>query len=151
MLLHGDIGALSSRDIVIAFSKSGGTQKLLHLMPHIEKKGVKTVAVVSTPDSPLGKRSTTVVPIYPYCANCAPLTWHLPCPLRCSLFLGGILSIALMQKKQFSIHEFAANHPGGILGEISAFRVRDLMLKKRIAAGKYRFECIVEHAARAQR
>src|SRR5579872_3904596 len=47
--LHGDIGFVTPNDLFFCFSKSGGSQELIDLLPHIQKKGAATIAVVSAP------------------------------------------------------------------------------------------------------
>lgn len=126
--LHGDIGFISPQDVFIALSKSGGSQELLDLLPHVQKKGAATVAVVTAPNSKLAKMCdlSVVLPvereICPY--DLAPTT-----STAAQLIFGDCLAVALMQSKNFSVADFAANHPGGLLGRKITFRVADLMLK----------------------
>lgn len=127
--LHGDIGFVSKDDVFICFSKSGGSQELIDLLPHIKRKGASTIAVVSAHDSPLAKGSdlSIVLPIKreicPY--DLAPTT-----STAVQLIFGDCLAVALMQVKNFSMNDFAANHPGGMLGRKITLKVADLMLKK---------------------
>lgn len=127
--LHGDLGFVSSEDIVVCLSKSGGTQELVHLLPHIHHKGASTIAVVSTPNSKLSKMCevSMVLPIQkeicPY--DLAPTTSS-----AAQLIFGDCLAVALMQKKNFSLADFAANHPSGLLGRKITAKVADLMLKE---------------------
>jgi arabinose-5-phosphate isomerase len=126
--LHGDIGFVSPEDLFLCFSKSGGSQELIDLLPHVQKKGAKTVAVVSAPNSKLAKICdlSIVLPIQreicPY--DLAPTT-----STAAQLIFGDCLAVGLMQVKQFSIGDFAANHPSGSLGRKITFKVADLMLK----------------------
>jgi arabinose-5-phosphate isomerase len=126
--LHGDLGFVSPEDVFICFSKSGGSQELLHLLPHVQKKGAYTISVVSAPNSPLEKMSdlSILLPvereICPY--NLAPTT-----STAAQLIFGDCLAVALMQAKNFSMSDFAANHPAGLLGRKITLKVADLMLK----------------------
>lgn len=128
--LHGDIGFLSTEDVFIALSKSGGSQELLDLMPHVRKRGAYTIAVVSSPRSQLAAVAdlTILLPvereICPY--DLAPTT-----STAAQLIFGDCLAVALMKKKQFSVTDFASNHPGGLLGRKITLQVADLMLKGR--------------------
>lgn len=125
--LHGDIGFLSKEDLVIAFSKSGKTQELLDLMPHIERKGARTVAVVSQSGSPLAKRSLLSVNL-PVLRELCPHDLAPTVSTAVQLIFGDVVSMALMQKKRFSVQDFASNHPGGMLGKMTSFQVSELML-----------------------
>lgn len=126
--LHGDIGVISSEDIFLGFSKSGESQELLDLLPYVQKRGVTTIAIVSQLASRLSK-------------NCE-LSVHLPvkkelCPYDLApttstavqLIFGDCLAIGLMQAKQFTVGDFASNHPAGLLGRKITLKVADLMLK----------------------
>ncbi len=126
--LHGDIGVITPDDLLMVFSKSGNSQELIELLPHVQKKGAFTIAIVSKGQSKLAKMSDLAIhlpierEICPY--DLAPTT-----STAAQLIFGDCLAIALMQAKQFSLHDFAANHPGGTLGRKISFKVADLMLK----------------------
>jgi len=126
--LHGDIGLLSSTDIFMAFSKSGESQELLDLLPHVQQKGAYTISVVSQLSSSLSKLCSLNVylpvkqELCPY--NLAPTTSTV-----IQLIFGDCLAISLMQAKKFTIQNFASNHPGGFLGRKITLKVSDLMLK----------------------
>ena len=125
--LHGDIGIVSSQDQLLAFSKSGESEELLGLIPHIRKKGAFTIAVVSGAGSRLEKASNLTIhlptrqEICPY--DLAPTT-----STAAQLIFGDCLAVALMQAKRFSVADFALNHPAGFLGRKITLKVSDLML-----------------------
>lgn len=126
--LHGDIGFVKEGDILVALSKSGNSQELIDLIPHAKKRGAFTISIVSAIHSKMEKISdfTMHLPvereICPY--DLAPTT-----SAAAQLIFGDCLAIALMQSKQFSVNDFAANHPGGALGRKITFKVSDLMLR----------------------
>lgn len=126
--LHGDIGFVTADDVFVCFSKSGGSQELIDLLPHVQKKGAATIAVVSALNSKLAKMCdlSIVLPVQreicPY--DLAPTT-----STAAQLIFGDCLAVGLMQAKKFSMSDFAANHPGGSLGRKITFKVADLMLK----------------------
>jgi arabinose-5-phosphate isomerase len=126
--LHGDIGFVSPGDLFIGFSKSGNSQELLELVPHLKKKGASTVAVVSSQQSKLSRICdfTVVLPVQKELCphDLAPTT-----STAAQLIFGDCLAVAYMQAKNFSIAEFSANHPGGFLGKKITLKVADLMLK----------------------
>ena len=126
--LHGDIGFISPGDLFICFSKSGGSSELLDLLPFIKKRGAYTVAVCSTPDSRLSKLADFSV-LLPIEKEICPFDLAPTTSTVVQLIFGDCLAVALMQARKFTIKDFAANHPGGVLGRKITFRVADLMLK----------------------
>jgi arabinose-5-phosphate isomerase len=126
--LHGDLGMVSNKDLVLILSKSGETEELLQLLPFIRNKGAKIVACTSNGNSRLahGADRTIILPcIEELCPfNLAPTTSTVVQHL-----FGDALAIALMELRGFSLDQFAENHPGGLIGRRSSMRVRDLMLE----------------------
>lgn len=127
--LHGDIGFVTPQDIWIAFSKSGESEELLTLLPHIKKRGAFTIAVVSKPNSHLAKNADLSIALSverelcPY--NLAPTV-----STAAQLIFGDCLAVGLMKAKKFTLENFAANHPAGLIGRKITLRVADLMLKQ---------------------
>uniref|UniRef100_A0A2P2JRW0 Uncharacterized protein MANES_12G033300 n=1 Tax=Rhizophora mucronata TaxID=61149 RepID=A0A2P2JRW0_RHIMU len=127
--LHGDIGALSSRDIVVLLSKSGNTEELLRLVPCAKAKGAYLVAVTSVEGNAL--------------ASACDMNVHLPlerelCPFDLApvtstaiqMVFGDTVAIALMGARNLSKEEYAANHPAGRIGKSLIFKVKDVMKKQ---------------------
>jgi arabinose-5-phosphate isomerase len=127
--LHGDLGMLSKDDVLIIFSKSGETEELLHLLPHVRSKGAKTLAVTSNPQSRLMKGADYSLEL-PCTAELCPFDLAPTISTAIQLLFGDVLAIALMQSKSFSLEEFAQNHPAGRIGRRATVKVKDLMLAK---------------------
>lgn len=125
--LHGDIGMISAKDILVILSKSGETEELLQLLPSIRNKGAKIFAVVSNKQSRLAKASDLAIEL-PCQAELCPFDLAPTISTEIQLLFGDVLAMALMQEKQFSIREYAENHPAGRIGKRSTITVRDLML-----------------------
>ena len=53
--LHGDLGMVSEKDVVLILTNSGKTQELLRLVPHLRKIGAPIVLVTGDPDSPMAQ------------------------------------------------------------------------------------------------
>jgi arabinose-5-phosphate isomerase len=126
--LHGDIGFVGKGDLFIAFSKSGNSQEMIDLLPHIQKRGAFSIAIVSDPHSKLSKRSDLAISL-PIDKEICPHNLVPTTSTAAQLIFGDCLAAALMHAKQFSISDFAANHPGGSLGRKISYKVADLMLK----------------------
>jgi arabinose-5-phosphate isomerase len=55
--LHGDLGVVESKDVVLAFSKSGESAEVVALLPYIKLLGTKLISVTNNPNSTLAKHS----------------------------------------------------------------------------------------------
>lgn len=125
--VHGDLGIVSDRDLFVFLSKSGESDELLNLIPYIRNKGAYLIAIVSTPNSRLAKAC--------HLSICLPLKKEL-CPFDLApttsaaiqLIFGDVLTIALMRSKNFSLSDYALNHPAGRIGKRISLRVKDLMI-----------------------
>ncbi|XP_050206011.1 probable arabinose 5-phosphate isomerase [Mercurialis annua] len=127
--LHGDIGMLTSRDILVMFSKSGNSDELLKLAPCARAKNVYLVAVTCVEGNGL--------------AAVCDMNVHLPlerelCPFDLApvtstaiqMVFGDTVAIALMGARNLSKDEYAANHPAGRIGKSLIFKVKDVMKKQ---------------------
>jgi len=126
--LHGDIGIVTAQDVFILLSKSGESDELLNLLPYLRNKGVKVVAIVNNGKSRLAKAVDFVLEL-PYEPELCPFDLAPTTSTMMQLIVGDVLAIALMESKQFSKDQFAANHPAGRIGRRIATRVKDLMIK----------------------
>lgn len=134
--LHGDIGIVSQEDVFIMISKSGESDELLQLIPTLRNKGVKIAAITHNGNSRLAKACdlSVVLPtekeLCPY--DLAPTTSTVA-----QMILGDVLAIELMLQKNFTLAEYAMNHPAGKIGRRLTLKVKDLMLSgKDIPLGK---------------
>ncbi|KAJ9169627.1 hypothetical protein P3X46_017794 [Hevea brasiliensis] len=127
--LHGDIGILAARDILVLFSKSGNTEELLRLVPCAKAKGAFLVSVTSVECNAL--------------ATVCDMNVHLPlerelCPFDLApvtstaiqMVFGDTVAIALMGARNLTKDEYAANHPAGRIGKSLIFKVKDVMKKQ---------------------
>lgn len=126
--LHGDIGFVTSQDIFLSFSKSGESEELLDLLPHVRQKGAYTIAVVSQEGSRLAKGSDLSMYL-PVTDELCPFGLAPTFSTTAQLIFGDCLAMALMQAKGFTVERFAENHPAGLLGRRISLKVADLMLK----------------------
>lgn len=124
--LHGDIGGIGSDDVVIMLSKSGKTQELLEIIPHLKKKGASLVAVVSEVGSGIATAVDQVVEL-PLLKELCPFDLAPTTSTAVQLLFGDLLAMSLMQEKGFTLDSYADNHPGGAIGRKITMTVRDLM------------------------
>ena len=125
--LHGDIGIVSKEDAFLMISKSGESDELLQLVPFLRNKGVKLAAIVNNPHSRLAKAVDLCVAL-PLAKELCPFDLVPTTSAVTQMVFGDALAIALMTHKNFSLVEYAMNHPAGKIGRRLTLRVKDLML-----------------------
>ncbi len=126
--LHGDIGIVTNNDILICLSKSGESKELLDLLPFAKNKGAKIIAIVSNRNSKLAINSDVFV-VLPVKKEICPFNLAPTTSTSIQLIFGDILAVALMKAKNFSIDDYANNHPSGLIGKKITLRVSDIMIK----------------------
>lgn len=125
--IHGDVGMVTSDDVVICISKSGDTIELRQLLPRFHQLGVKIVAMVGNVNSPLGKQSDIVLDISVKEEAC-PHDLAPTSSTTVALVMGDALAITLLQKRNFTKEDFAMFHPGGNLGKQLLLKVEAMMV-----------------------
>lgn len=125
--LHGDIGILSSQDIVILLSKSGESEELIGLVPYLHSRGAETIAWVLKSHSKLARLCKSSF-VLPFQKELCPFDLAPTTSTTIQLIFGDIISIALMKERGFDLDDYALNHPAGALGKKIHLKVRDLML-----------------------
>jgi len=125
--LHGDLGIVGRDDVAILLSKSGESDELFGLVEQLQRLGVPIVAVTGAPDSALARAATVVLDAGRAEEACAE-TLAPTTSTTVALALGDALAVTVLEEKGFSRDQFAALHPGGMLGRRLLLRVRDVML-----------------------
>ena len=124
--LHGDMGQIEKRDILIVFSYSGNTSELTNMLKYANRYRIKIIGVASKPDSILLKASDIKL-ILPKVKE-ADLTGMVPTSsTSITLLLGDCLATTVMQQKKFSKEKFKVFHPGGNIGK-SLLLAKDIMV-----------------------
>jgi len=124
--LHGDMGQIEKRDILIIFSYSGNTTELTNMLKYANRLRIKIIGVASKVDSILLKASDIKL-ILPKVKE-ADLTGMVPTTsTTITLLLGDCLATTVMQQKSFSKEKFKIFHPGGNIGS-SLLLAKDIML-----------------------
>lgn len=124
--LHGDIGNLQSKEVVLAFSNSGETREIVELLPHIKRLTGKLIAVTQKADSTLARDADAAI-IYSITREGCPLELAPMASTTMSLVIGDAISTALIKIKKFRREDFGKYHPSGTLGKKLLTRVRDVM------------------------
>ena len=124
--LHGDLGFITPDDVGILFSKSGTTRELLALVPHLRSRGMKLVAIVGAPGSPLGRDSDVSLDASVESEGC-PLDSAPMASVIAAQAIGDALAATVMRGRDFSTEDFARLHPAGALGARLTLTVSDVM------------------------
>lgn len=123
---HGDLGAMTSEDVVLAISNSGQTDELLRFIPILLHMHVPIIGMSSNPESLLAKYSTVHVKVFVNHEAC-PLNLAPTSSTTAALAMGDALAVALMQVRDFKPRDFAQFHPGGELGKRLLTTAEDIM------------------------
>ncbi|MDR2300148.1 MAG: KpsF/GutQ family sugar-phosphate isomerase [Comamonas sp.] len=123
---HGDLGMLTSDDLVLALSNSGETDELTGVLPPIKRMGVPLVAVTGGLQSTLAKHADWVLDTQVAKEAC-PLNLAPTASTTAQLAMGDALAVALLDARGFGAEDFARSHPGGSLGRRLLTHVRDVM------------------------
>ncbi|MDP3936966.1 MAG: KpsF/GutQ family sugar-phosphate isomerase [Deltaproteobacteria bacterium] len=124
--VHGDLGAMTANDVVIAVSKSGDTEEVLRMLPVIRRMGVPLIAMTGRHGSMLGRAAEVVLDVSVKEEACV-LDLAPTASTTATLAMGDALAVALMERRGFKDEDFALFHPSGALGRKLLLRVEDLM------------------------
>jgi arabinose-5-phosphate isomerase len=125
---HGDLGMITSTDVVIAFSNSGETAEVLAITPAIKRLGAGLIAVTGNPESTLARLADAHLNTAVAKEAC-PLNLAPTASTTAQLAMGDALAVALLDANGFGAEDFARSHPGGALGRQLLTRVTDVMRK----------------------
>lgn len=124
--LHGDLGMVTAKDLVMAISNSGETAEIINLLPSLQRIGVQIIGLTGSLNSTLAQNSQIVLDVGVEREAC-PLGLAPTSSTTATLVMGDALAVALMRQRKFGEDDFALFHPGGSLGDRLSFRVKDIM------------------------
>jgi arabinose-5-phosphate isomerase len=124
---HGDLGMVTTDDVILALSWSGETVELKSLITYAGRFRVPLIAITSKAESALA-RAADIALVLPKTAEACPHGLAPTTSTTMQLVLGDALAVALLQGKGFTAADFKTYHPGGQLGANLKF-VSDLMHK----------------------
>jgi arabinose-5-phosphate isomerase len=126
---HGDLGMITSNDVVLTISNSGETSEVLAIIPVIKRIGAKLISMTGNTESTLAKLADTHVCIKVSVEAC-PLGLAPTSSTTATLVMGDALAVALLNARDFTADDFALSHPGGSLGKRLLLRLSDIMHKE---------------------
>ena len=125
-VFHGDLGVMTTDDVVLAISNSGQTDELLRFIPMLLHKEIPIIGISGNPRSLLAKYSTCHINVSVKKEAC-PLNLAPTSSTTATLAMGDALAVALMTVRHFQPQDFAQFHPGGELGKRLLTTAQDVM------------------------
>jgi len=123
---HGDLGMITTDDLLIALSNSGETSEITLLLPLLKRLGIPLIALTGKPGSTLARAADINLDVSIDKEAC-PMGLAPTSSTTASLAMGDALAIAVLQARGFTEEDFALSHPGGNLGRRLLLRVSDIM------------------------
>ncbi len=122
---HGDIGMITSHDVVLLLSNSGETEEVLIILPFLKRQGNALIAMTGNPTSTLARDADAHLDASVSTEAC-PLGLAPTASTTAALVLGDALAIALLEARGFTADDFARSHPAGALGR-RLLKISDVM------------------------
>ncbi len=126
---HGDLGAISKKDILVIFSFSGETEELVALLPSIKNKGVKICSVTANEKSSISLSSDVHLTLDSD-KEADDLNLVPTSSTTAMMMVGDAIAISLSSNDGFERSDFGKNHPGGSLGK-SFIKVSEIMIEEK--------------------
>lgn len=123
---HGDLGMITSEDVVILISNSGETSEVINIIPVLKRMGAKMISMSGNIDSSLAKLADVHVCIKVEQEAC-PLGLAPTASTTATLVMGDAFAVALLEARGFTADDFALSHPGGSLGKRLLLTLKDIM------------------------
>ncbi len=122
---HGDLGMISTTDLVLAFSKGGESAEIRSIVAYTRRFSIPLIAVTCSEKSSLASAADITL-LMPNEAEACPHGLAPTTSTLMQLAMGDALAIALLEARGFSARDFHVFHPGGKLGA-SLSHVADIM------------------------
>ena len=124
--VHGDLGMVQKKDVVIWISKSGNSEEFESSFPVFKRIGVPIIAMTGNTKSNLVKNSDVTLDVS-VAEEACPNDLAPTASTTATLAMGDALAIAVLKKRNFTKEDFAYLHPGGSLGKQLLLKVEDVM------------------------
>ncbi len=122
---HGDLGMITTQDVVLALSNSGETPELADIVAYSRRFAIPLLAIVGRAPSSLAETADLVL-VLPRRPEACPMGLAPTTSTTAMLALGDALAVALLERRGFGSQDFSLLHPGGKLGQLLV-RVEELM------------------------
>lgn len=123
---HGDLGMITSQDLLLAISYSGETTEVVTILPVVKRMGAKLISITGNPQSTMAQAADVHLDIS-VAEEACPLNLAPTASTTATLAMGDALAVALLKMRGFTAEDFARSHPSGTLGKRLLLRVSDVM------------------------
>ncbi|MBQ4264922.1 MAG: KpsF/GutQ family sugar-phosphate isomerase [Clostridia bacterium] len=124
--MHGDLGMVEKKDVVILLSYSGESEEITRLLPVLQEIGCETVAITGKAKSTLARACRHHFFFPPFEEACfmhlAPTS-----STTALLVLGDALAVVASRAKHYTKEDFGLHHPAGALGKKLLVKVLNVM------------------------
>lgn len=124
--MHGDLGMVSSRDVLIALSFSGESAEVNNLIPAIRRHGLKVISMTGKSESTLAQLSDCHIEI-PCGKEACPFGMAPTNSTTATMAMGDALAMVMIDAQKFELASYAMNHPAGAIGRALVMKVSDIM------------------------
>ena len=124
--MHGDLGMVSAKDVLIALSFSGESAEVNNVIPAIRRHGLKVISMTRDPESTLAKLSDCHIAI-PCGKEACPFGMAPTNSTTATMAMGDALAMVMIDAQEFKIEAYAMNHPAGAIGRALVMKVTDIM------------------------
>jgi arabinose-5-phosphate isomerase len=126
--LHGDIGIIGPKDVIIIFSNSGNTEEIVSIMPFLTMRAHAIIGIIGNPDSIISKQCDISIDATIQKEGC-PLNIVPTTSLLIATAISNALIVAIMYLSKTTKDDFAKSHPAGQLGRNLLLTVESVMIK----------------------
>ena len=115
--MHGDLGRVRRRDVVLLLSNTGNTEEVVALATLLRQDGVSTIAICGKRESDLGRIASACLCIGDVTEAC-PHNLAPTASTAAMLAMGDALALCVSRELGFDREAFSRFHPGGGLGRL---------------------------------
>ena len=124
--MHGDLGIVAEKDVLLALSFSGESDEVIKLIPAVRRLNIPVVGMVGDAESSLARMSDVVLQVKIGREAC-PFGMAPTTSTTATLAVGDALAMTLLDARGFKVENYARLHPAGAIGRALVLRVRDIM------------------------
>ena len=124
--MHGDLGMVEEKDVVILMSYSGESEEVTRLMPTLQEIGCTTVAITGKSKSTLARECQHHI-FFPEFEEACYMHLAPTSSTTALLVLGDALALVVSRAKNYTKEDFGLHHPAGALGKKLLVKVKDVM------------------------